>query len=606
MSAIPTIRGAHRAGQAVSGLFGILMLAMGCALPLSALPVSSSIAYASPGSLAPSTAPTGSDWLGEINLYRKAAGLAPVGDETAWTAAIDAHLRYLEKTPSSYLVGKYASAHTENPASPYYSAAGAHEAASSDLSLGAATGADVQTIDAWLECPFHAVGMLRPGLTQVAYASLGDDAGLDVLDGLNEQSRASTQVLFPGPGMTTDLTSYCGDESPSPLQTCGWPDDGEGLPLIALLTFRPSGQLNAALRGPGPTMTSQNGTLCVVDTATFKTTDAIYGPNGADILASDNAVILLPRRTLSRGTYQATISQPGRPDIAWSFTEIPPPSIVTTDLFPAVTGHSYSERLTVEGGDAPYSWSIESGRLPRGLALAGDGLITGVPTGHGGTSSLIFKVTDNRGLTAVSGLVDLTVSTSSAANYIDMSVFVGKAVKQQLQAQGGTNPGTWSVVSGHFPPGLSLSRSGLLSGTPISLATDRVSVRVTDATGQTMLEVVQISAVRVSRLPMAYAYVSTAGRACTAPNTIYGEIQDDIVGPYNVDIDFTIGSGATLAKASTTVLITKQSLYQYAFRVTGFQAGAPPRPASIPRTPVVVQWTAGFDNGAFVLAGLEC
>ena len=243
-SAIPTIQGAHRAGRAISRLLGVLMVAAGGALPLS-----SSVAYASSGTSAASTAPTGPDWLGEINLYRKAPGLAPVGDQTAWAAAIDAHLKYLEKTPSSYLAGKYASAHTENPASPYYSAAGAHEAASSDLALGAATGPDVQTIDAWLECPFHAIGMLRPALTQVAYTSLGDDAGLDVLDGLNEQSGANTQVLFPGPRMTTDLTNYCGDESPSPLQTCGWPDAGEGLPLIALLTSRPSGQLKAALKG---------------------------------------------------------------------------------------------------------------------------------------------------------------------------------------------------------------------------------------------------------------------------------------------------------------------------------------------------------------------
>ena len=233
-----------------------------------------------PRHLAASTAPTGPDWLGEINLYRKAPGLAPVGDQTAWAAAIDAHLKYLEKTPSSYLAGNtpLLTLKTQHRLITAPPARTKRLPAISLWELPLA--ADVQTIDAWLECPFHAVGMLRPGLTQVAYASLGDDAGLDVLDGLNEQSGANTQVLFPGPRMTTDLTNYCGDESPSPLQTCGWPDAGEGLPLIALLTSRPSGQLKAALRGPGPTMTSQNGALCIVDTATFKTTDAIYGPKG--------------------------------------------------------------------------------------------------------------------------------------------------------------------------------------------------------------------------------------------------------------------------------------------------------------------------------------
>ena len=160
-------------------------------------------------------------------------------------------------------------------------------------------------------------------------------------------------------------------------------------------------------------MTGQNGSLCIVDTNTFKTTDAIYGPTGADILASDNAVILIPRHILSHGTYQATITQPGRPDIAWSFTVIPPPSIVTTGLFAAVTGQSYAERLTVAGGEAPYSWSIASGRLPRGLSLAPDGAIMGVPAGPSGTTAVTFKVTDERGLTALSTPVDLTVTTSA-------------------------------------------------------------------------------------------------------------------------------------------------------------------------------------------------
>ena len=237
---------AYRTGRAVSALLLLPMVLVGYASPLAY----GHVVNAGRAQLESSTVPTGSDWLGEINLYRKAAGLRPVTALPAWDAGIDAHLRYLEKTPSTYLTGQYASAHTENPASPYYSAAGAHEAASSDLAFGV-SGTDVQIIDGWLECPFHAIGTLRPALAQVAYASLGEDAGLDVLSGLDQQSSASSQVLFPGPGMTTDLTSYCGDESPSPLQTCGWPADNEGLPLIALLTARPSGLLTAALTGPG-------------------------------------------------------------------------------------------------------------------------------------------------------------------------------------------------------------------------------------------------------------------------------------------------------------------------------------------------------------------
>jgi hypothetical protein len=267
----------------------------------------------------------GSHWLGEVNVYREAAGLQPVTDQPAWDAGLLDHFEYLRHTPKSYLRGPYASMHTENPASPYYTAAGAHEAASSDL-IADATTSPVHDIDSWLACPFHAVGILRASLGQTAFASADGYAGLDVVNGLNEQRDAQGPILFPGPGMTTDLTSYCGNEYPSPLQTCGWTGDYDlGLPLVALLTSAPSTQLAASLQETdgGAAMTPANGDLCVVDASTYKTTDTVYGPTGASILTGDNAVFLIPRSTLRAGTYHATLDQPGRPKIVWSFGVAP-------------------------------------------------------------------------------------------------------------------------------------------------------------------------------------------------------------------------------------------------------------------------------------------
>ena len=165
-------------------------------------------------------------WLTEINMYRAATGLAPVSDEPAWDVGIEHHLTYLEKTPHSYFTGQYQSAHTENPASPYYTSDGATEAGYSDLDEGEAHSA-LEAVDIWLAAPFHAVGMLRAQLTQVA---LADDpatryAGLDVIQGLDYAlPAATTPILFPGPGVTTDLVSF-GGESPDPLETCGWSPD---------------------------------------------------------------------------------------------------------------------------------------------------------------------------------------------------------------------------------------------------------------------------------------------------------------------------------------------------------------------------------------------
>ena len=74
-------------------------------------------------------------------------------------------------------------------------------------------------------------------------------------------------ILFPGDGMTTNLTSYTGGESPDPLETCGWTDNGSGygVPLIALLPSAPrAGSERAGRRGrTARVLSTANGQLCV-------------------------------------------------------------------------------------------------------------------------------------------------------------------------------------------------------------------------------------------------------------------------------------------------------------------------------------------------------
>jgi hypothetical protein len=355
-----------------------------------------------------------SDWLGAINRYRSAASLPPVTDNSSWDAGIAAHLTYLEKTPSSYLTGAYQSAHTENLASPYYTVEGATEGASSDLYLGVTNWSPVQLIDGWLSSPFHAIGMLRATLGQVAFVSQGGDAGLDVLSGRGENPTASSPILFPGPGMTTDLTEFSGTEVPTPLTTCGWTGSPPvGLPLIALLTQAPSAGLTAQLvSSDGTTETSQNGELCIVDENDYVTSDPVYGPTGAEILAGDNAVFLIPKLPLVTGSYTATISQTGTPDIAWSFNVFEP--VITTVTLPSTTENaaSYYATLTATGGQAPYTWTLNSGALPPGLTLLPSGTITGKPAtmGYSGTWGFSVMATDSLGNETSPENLDLSVA----------------------------------------------------------------------------------------------------------------------------------------------------------------------------------------------------
>lgn len=268
------------------------------------------------------------DWLATINRYRAAAGLAAVSDQPAWDVGLERHLTYMASTPSQYFTGQYQSAHTENPDSPFYSNDGTTEAGYSDLIQGAAF-SPLQAVNEWLTAPFHAIGILRPQLRQVALAEAPStgDAGLDVIQGLDYNRPAATApILFPGPGVTTDLLTF-GGERPDPLETCGWQQDGPvGLPLIIMLPRDAARALSASVTGPTGTESTGNGGLCIVDKHTYHSSDPVYGPNARYILNTDHAVILIPRDPLTGGSYSVRIRQPRTPDIHWTFSAYAPPS----------------------------------------------------------------------------------------------------------------------------------------------------------------------------------------------------------------------------------------------------------------------------------------
>jgi len=238
-------------------------------------------------------------WLAEINYYRTGAGLKPVANNAGWDKGIRNHLKYLQKTSPSLMTGQYASAHTENPKSPYYTKSGAQEGSRSDLLLGGGVGTPLPDIDNWLTAPFHAIGMLRTGLTKVAFASGFAGAGLDVLGGLTFGNPPAKPIMFPGRNVTTNLTAYSGNELPNPLQSCHYPKAAKskpvGLPIIVLLPKTPAKKLTATLAFPhGGSEGTTGRTLCLVDQFTYHSTDTVYGPTGLEILKGDHAVLLFP------------------------------------------------------------------------------------------------------------------------------------------------------------------------------------------------------------------------------------------------------------------------------------------------------------------------
>ncbi len=261
-------------------------------------------------------------WLAEINRYRRAAGVAPLTNQPAWNLGLQHHIRYLANTPARYRTGDYASPHTENPASPYYTKDG-EAVEDSNLVSDYVKYTDVYVIDVWLTAPFHGQVMLDPRLRSVAFAydPAAGIGGLDVWDGYDfALSRTTKPIFLPAPGMTTNLTHMLSTEAPDPLLTCGWQDRKAGLPLIVRLAQPPSQSLRASISGSsGLRESSGSGTFCVVDDTTFKAADAAEQTANRRDMRNEKLVFLIPAQPLTGGTYTVRISQPGQAELQWSF-----------------------------------------------------------------------------------------------------------------------------------------------------------------------------------------------------------------------------------------------------------------------------------------------
>jgi uncharacterized protein YhjY with autotransporter beta-barrel domain len=147
-------------------------------------------------------------------------------------------------------------------------------------------------------------------------------------------------------------------------------------------------------------------------------------------------------------------------------------------------GTPYSQTLIVNGGTGPYSFAVSSGGLPAGLTLnPNTGVISGTPTGSGPATFTIAATdingnTGNRAYTVNVGTNSITISPATLPPAPQ-----GSPYSQMLTASGGTAPYTFSILSGSLPPGLSMSSSGAITGTPSSIGSFTLTVRALDPNG---------------------------------------------------------------------------------------------------------------------------
>ena len=156
-------------------------------------------------------------------------------------------------------------------------------------------------------------------------------------------------------------------------------------------------------------------------------------------------------------------------------------TLAPTSLNSGQVDVSYTQTLAASGGSAPYAFAVTQGSLPAGLGLSSSGIISGTPSSAGAFS---FTVTATSAETIVgSKMYSLTVAppTVTLTPTRLPAAQVNLAYGQALTANDGTAPYSYQLTSGALPSGLTLSTTGLLSGTPTTTGTFTFTISATDS-----------------------------------------------------------------------------------------------------------------------------
>lgn len=152
----------------------------------------------------------------------------------------------------------------------------------------------------------------------------------------------------------------------------------------------------------------------------------------------------------------------------------------------AVVGKPYSISLQAAGGTAPFSWGVVSGQLPAGLTLSAAGVLSGTPTTANAAPTAFTVQVQDSGSPAQSKSLALTIRVPaplviSPASGPLPDALANAAYSTTVTTTGGISPVTWLVTGGSLPPGMTLSATGVISGTSIAVGNYAFTIQATDS-----------------------------------------------------------------------------------------------------------------------------
>ncbi len=189
---------------------------------------------------------------------------------------------------------------------------------------------------------------------------------------------------------------------------------------------------------------------------------------------------------------QVPDTNPANNDVAIAINITANPLQITSpsSLQAGIVGTPYTYQLSETGAGIQPIWSLLAGSLPDGISMSSAGILTGTPT-QPGVFAIVVQVSSPNGIQVA--LLDLPVASGSGALSIEKSspalptAIVGSPYDQQMVAQGGVPPYSWSGTVPSALASITLEPSGNFAGLPMAASNGPVpfSLTVTDAIGTT-------------------------------------------------------------------------------------------------------------------------
>lgn len=317
------------------------------------------------------------------------------------------------------------------------------------------------------------------------------------------------QGVLPGAAAVGKWFSRYTTEATDP-DTADWESSGQAA------NFKPAWASNYTLPD-APVNTAYTATLIASGTPT-PTYSHVSGKPSWMSVASDGDITGTPNESVNTDytiVFRASNSE-GDTDVTVLFRVTVAPVIATTTLPSAPAGTVY-QQLLLASGAGPFTWSVTSGATSlsdRGLSLSSNGWVTGTLTQ--GALSFTARCTD------VNGNYDeqaysVTFGASNSAPAITTTSLasgtVGIAYTGGPVAVSGSGTITRTKTSGALPPGVTMSNSGVLSGTPTQPGTFVFGVTPSSEYGTGTEAILSITVFSAAAAPVANPFARLLGGA---------------------------------------------------------------------------------------------